>query len=252
MNKKKVWAFISLVTALVLSTVCIYWFFFSKPASLPTNEQLIEEINSVFPEAAAGTIQDTIRVDERHVLVPFISIKNDYSLSYWVWGNHKWRVESIDSGEPMIWKIDRNDPSTFYFVWNMHPEDQLSYMDFYLIRDRGYDGTEGMEHYTPRVQMEKKASLQESSYGSMKLPDDWVTFLNSLIKVESAKQTNGFLNNFFLEESILFGWIPYNHGEKETFPERSGNGNGYSTGNLDKGHVMILNKVEIETSEFVK
>jgi hypothetical protein len=24
-------------------------------------------------------------------------------------------------------------------------------MDFYFIRDRGYHGTEGMEHYTPRI-----------------------------------------------------------------------------------------------------
>ena len=45
----------------------------------------------------------------------------------------------------MVWKIDRNDPSSFQFVWNIHPEDQLSSIHFYLIRDRGYHITEGIE-----------------------------------------------------------------------------------------------------------
>ena len=58
--KKRLWTLIGLGIFVVLSSAIIYWFYFSKPASFPINEQLVEEINSVFPEAAASVIQDTI------------------------------------------------------------------------------------------------------------------------------------------------------------------------------------------------
>ncbi|HHW36272.1 MAG TPA: hypothetical protein GXX18_03120 [Bacillales bacterium] len=248
MTKKWLWIFVSLGIFVVLISVSIHWFYYSNPATFPTNEQLVEEINSVFPEAAASVIQDTIPVDGHHVLVPFISNNDDYSLSYWVWQKHKWRVTSIDTkGRPMVWKIDRNDPSSYQFVWNIHPDDQLSSIHFYLIRDRGYRITEGVEHYVPRVQMMKKVSLKEKSYGLMRLPDEWVTFMNSFLKVESAKQPDLFFNNFFPEQYMFFGWIPYNQADKETFPERSVNGNGYSNGKIELEHVMILDKGDLET-----
>lgn len=209
------------------------------PTSFPTNEQLVEEMNSIFPEATASIIQDTIPIDERHVLVPFISKKDGYGLSYWVWKNHKWKVASIDTkGQPMLWKLNINDPSSFYFVWNIDPKDQLSSIHFYLIRDRGYRITEGIEHYDPRVQMEKRVSAQEKSYGLMQLSDDWVTFMNAYIKVESAKQSP--------EQDMVFGWIPYDQTNKETFPGSSVNGTGYSDGEVDLEYVMILDKGDIE------
>lgn len=247
MAKKRLWTLIGLSIVVLLSSAMIYWFYFSAPDPFPTNEKLVEEINSVFPEAVASEIQDTIRVDERNILVPFISHKNDYSLSYWVWKKQKWSVASIDTkGRPMVWKMDKNDPSAYQIVWNIHPDDQLSSIHFYLIRDRGYHISEGIEHYYPRVQMVKKISLKEKSYGSVQLPEEWVTFMNSFIKVESAKQPNLFFNGFFPEQYMSIGWIPYDQADKEIFPERSVNGNGYSTGSIDMEHVMILNKVDIE------
>ena len=146
----------------------------------------------------------------------------------------------------MVWKINKKDPSSFHLVWNIHPEDQLSSINFYFIRDRGYHGAEGIENYYPRVQMEKKVSLQEKSYGVLQLPDEWVTFMNSFIKVESAKQPNLFFNDFPPEQYMFFGWIPYEQTDKESFPEGSVNGSGFSNGNVDIEHVMILNEVDIE------
>ena len=243
--KKKLWILIGLGIFVVLLSAIIYWFYFSKPASFPTNEQLVEEINSIFPEAAASVIQDTIPIDEHHVVVPFISDKGDYSLSYWVWQKDKWRAESIHTnGSPMVWKIDRNDPSSFRFVWNIHPDDQLGSLHFYLIRDRGYQVTEGVEHYYPRVQMDTKVSLQENTYGVLRLPDDWIAFMDASMKVETAKQHDLFFNDFFPEQYMSFGWIPYNQADKEAYPERSVNGSGYSNGDLE--HVMILDKGDIE------
>ncbi|WP_442598111.1 hypothetical protein [Neobacillus sp. D3-1R] len=225
----------------------VYWFYFSKPTPLPSNEQIVEEINSVFPEAAANFIQDTITVEERYVLVPYISNKGEYGLSYWAWKKHNWIVESIDTrGEPKVWKIDRNDPSSFHLVWNIHPKDHLGSIDFYLIRDRGYHITNGNEYYYPRIQMEKKVSFQEKSYGLMQLPEDWVTFIKTSAKVESAKQPNFLSHNFFPDQNMFFGWIPYDQTNKEVFPEGSVNSNSYSNGNLTFEYVMILNKKELE------
>jgi len=236
MMKKKLW---SVGIFIILLSIIVYWFYFSKPTSFPTNEQLVEEMNSIFPKAAASIIQDTIHIDEGHVLVPFISKGDDYGLSYWEWKNHKWKVVSIDTkGKPMLWKLNRNDPSSLYFVWNIHPKDQLSSIHFYLIRDRGFRIAEGIEHYNPRVQMEKRVSVQEKSYGLMQLPDDWVKFMNAYIKVESAKQSP--------KRDMFFGWIPYDQTNKETFPESSVNGTGYSDGEVDLEYVMIVDKGDIE------
>jgi hypothetical protein len=246
MTKKRLWTFVG-IGVLILLSLIIYWFYFSKPDAFPTNEQLVEEINSFFPETAANVIQDTISVDGRHVLVPFISKSEDYGLSYWVWQKQKWRVASIDTkGQPGIWKINKKDPKSFYLVWNMDPKDQLSSIHFYFIRDRGYGVTDGIENYDPRVQLDKKISLREKTYGMLQLPGEWTTFMNSFIKVESAKQPDLFFNNFFPEQYMFFGWIPYDQSDKETFPGYSVNGNGFSDGNVDVEHVMILNEVEIE------
>lgn len=235
-KKLKLW---SLGIFIILLSIIVYWFYFSKPTSFPTNEQLVAEMNSVFPKATASIIQDTIPIDERHVLAPFISKGDDYGLSYWVWKNHKWKVVSIDTkGEPMLWKLNKSDPSSFYFVWNIDPRDQLRSIHFYLIRDRGYHITQGIEHYNPRVQMEKRVSLQEKSYGLMELSDDWVKFMNAYNKVESAKQSP--------ERDMYFGWIPYDQKNKEIFPENSVNGASYSNGKVGLEYLMIVNKGDIE------
>ncbi len=232
----------------VLSSIFIYWFYFSKPSPFPTNEQLVKEINSTPSELTVAVIQKTLPVDDRHAVVPFISKEDDYGLSYWVWKNHKWRVANIDTnGGPRVWKINRKDPSTFYFVWNIHHGEQISTFYLYLIRDRGYHVTKGVENYNPRVQMEKNVSLHEKSYGVMKLPVEWEKIMNSFIKVESAKQPDLFFNHFFPEQTMTFGWLPGDKiSGKEIVSKGSGISRGYSNGNLDIENIGVLNKENIE------
>lgn len=247
MTKKRFWPLVGLGVLFVLLSISIIWFYFSKPVSFPASEELVKEINRIFPEATASVIQDTISVDERHVVVPFISKEDDYGLSYWVWQKHKWRVATIDTkGEPKVWKINRKDPSSFQLLWNINPKDQLSSINFYLIRDRGYQISEGRENYFPRVQMEKKVSLHEKSYGVVQLPKEWKGFMNAVIKVESTQKPNLFFDDISPERSMFLGWIPYDQSHKETFPEGSLNGSGYSTGTLDIEHMMILGKGDLE------
>ena len=144
MAKKRFWRLIGLGVFVLLSSFIIYRYYFSQPGPFPTNEELVDEMNSVFPEAAASEIQAAVSIDEHRVVVPFISNRDDYSLSYWKWERGKWSAVSIHTnGSPMVWKMDNDHPSTFHFVWNIHPEDKLDSIHYYLIRDRDYRGGDG-------------------------------------------------------------------------------------------------------------
>jgi len=247
MTKKIKWFLVGLVVFL-LSLITLYWMYWSKPTELPTNEQLMAEINGIFPEAAVSEIQDTIMVDDHHVLVPFISEQNNYGLSYWVWRKSKWSVGKIDTrGEPVIWKVHRNDPSSYYVVWNLHPKDQLQKSAFYLIRNRGFTVTDGLEYYTPKIQMKNEIPLKDQTYGVMKLPEEWVSVMESSVKVSNHSNLDELFGDIYQQQQIYIGWIPYNVSNEETIPEHSVNSNGYYIGNVGTEFVMILNKADLET-----
>lgn len=252
MNKKKLRVRISVGIAFVLVIGLIYWFYLASPTSLPTNEELISELNRVDSQSSAREIQDTLVLDERHVLVPFISDKGDYGLSYWVWNKHKWRVAMISSrGEPRVWKIDSGDPSTYYVVWNIHPEDKMTRMDYYLLRDRNYHitnygGDDQRDTYYPELQLGTSISLDES-YGAMKLPDEWVSVMNAFNQMDKSSQSDKFLNSFFPEQYMQFGWLPsYQDGVEPTL-DRSFNGHGYYTDvEIDLGFIRFLDETDLE------
>ncbi|MGG0720505.1 hypothetical protein ABE096_23435 [Robertmurraya massiliosenegalensis] len=230
----------------VLSSIFIYLFFFSKPFPFPVAEMLIEEINQFFPEANAEEIQDLIQIDERHTLVPFISETGDYGLSYWVWQKRSWHVDRIDTkGGPMVWEINSRKPSSYYFVWNISPDNFLDSMSFYMIRERGYQVMEGKETYYPRIQLETNVSLQEKTYGVLQLPEEWAAVKKSFIKTDSSQQTDFFFNEMFSDPNLFFGWIAYDRLGNERFPEDT-NGNTFSNGKLTIDYVMILNEEELE------
>ncbi|MRG86204.1 hypothetical protein [Salinibacillus xinjiangensis] len=237
------------IVLIVIILAAIYWMYFSKPSPLPTKNQLVTEINEVFTRANAEKIQNTIQLDDKHVFVPFISKNNEYGLSYWVWDMYKWKVKKIDTtGEPMIWKVDKKDPSTFHIIWNMHPNDRLRYMKFYLIRKRGYQITAGNHHYTPRIQLEKKVSLEEKSYGVLKFPQKWAAIKEANAKVMQARQPDKLFSSWMPDHSIYIGWIPYDESNQETFPEQSVNGNTFSDGDVETDFVHILNESELEVA----
>ncbi|WP_019156506.1 hypothetical protein [Robertmurraya massiliosenegalensis] len=245
MRKKLTWIGAGVV---VMSAIFIYSFFLSKPTPFPASEVLIEELNQFFPEANAEEIQDSIQIDERHTFVPFISETGDYGLSYWVWKKRSWNVDRIDTkGGPMVWEINSRKPSSYYFVWNLSPNNFLDSMDFYMIRDRGYQVIDGKETYYPRVQLETNVSLQEKTYGVLQLPEDWAAVRESFIKMGSAQETDLDLlfNQMFPDPYLSFGWRAYDRLGNESFPEET-NGNSFSNGKLTIDYVMILNGEELE------
>lgn len=230
-----------------LTTFLVYWYFFWPPKPFPSNEEIVREVNRTYEEAGAKDILDTLFVDTHHVVVPYISTNEDYGLSYWGWRNHKWQVLTIDTkGEPKVWKVNGNDPSSFVIVWNVDPNDQLQEIQYYLIRNRNYGMTNGAEYYFPKVQMKKEISLREKSYGILQLPKNWVHVLNSVLIEERVGQPSLFLHDIFPLQNAYFGWIPYNESGKEVFPEQTVNGSTYVVGDIYQEHMLIMNKVDLE------
>ncbi|MED4202515.1 hypothetical protein [Neobacillus mesonae] len=224
-----------------------YWFYFSPPLSFPNNKQLISEINRLFPEAKVSTIQDSIEVDEKRVVVPFISKDDHYGASYWVWRFHKWQAVYIDTmGQPHVWKIDRKDPSSYYFVWNIHPRHQLKNIKFYYLRNRNYTVMDGKEFYKSGIQMEKDVSFEGNDYGVLRLPEEWAASIKSIMKVDAAAQSDLFFQPAD-PVGMYFAWTPFGKNGKEKFTEEGiVSGNGYTNGTEDIEYIMVVSEEELQ------
>lgn len=245
MTKKKLWLVVG-VSVLLLSVVFVYWFYLSKPTAFPGNDRLVQDINSLFPEAEVDVIQDTIMLDEHHAYVPFITEKGNYGMSFWVWAKHKWNVSSIDtSGGPSIWRINEMDTSSYHFVWNSDPESQIQTLNFYLQIKRNFLISNGIEEYTPGVQMKKELNRLEISRGIVKIPKEWVSVLNSYSELASAKQPSMF-DTMFPDSPLFFAWNAYDDKGKVTFDGIQSNGSSFSGGDEQIEFVRFLDELEME------
>lgn len=249
MSKKKLLVILS-VLAILLVISFIYWITSTNPSSFPDNEDLIKEINHIFPQSNVKEIQDTIALDEKHVFVPFISEENKYGVSHWVWQKREWELSSVNTGgEPQSWRIEDGDFSTTHLVWNIAPETPIEKLKFYLIKDRSFHITEGIDYYDPGVQLEEIVELSDTSYGVMPLPERWSSILDSYTKLETARQPDVFSNSFNIENYMYFGWMAYDHFGKVLPPDHSLFGSGFTGGEEHIEHIRFLDELEIETVE---
>ncbi|GEL78359.1 hypothetical protein [Tenuibacillus multivorans] len=246
MTRKKIYILVGIILVGVL-LFGVYWFYFANPKAFLSDDKVVQELNELNDGASVETALDTMFVDEEHVVVPFVNQNNQYGLSYWVWRHHRWKPIKVDeSGEPMIWRINQTDPSTYHIVWNIHPDDKLGSTKFYLLRERNYQITYGEHHYTPQIQMEKSVSIQNNPYGVMQLPNEWATIMSEIGEVNEAKQSPAFFHDMFPDPSLYIGWIPYDQNGDEKFPEHSVNGSSYHYGDINVDFVRILNEVDLE------
>ncbi|MFC4801661.1 hypothetical protein ACFPA1_20215 [Neobacillus sp. GCM10023253] len=235
------------IVILLLSAVTVYWFYYSKPDRFLTNQQLVEEINHVFPEVAADTIQDIIHVDERHKVIPFVTKDNRYGLSYWAWKNHQWKAVYIDNaGEPKVWRVNQKNPSTYTIVWNIHPDDAVSYMKFYLKKDRNYLIRDGIETYYPGILLEKTVPLDGKSYGVLRMPAEWSSVIDSFDELNKAKQLN-FFQDVFPARDLFFGWTPYKSSGEEAAIKATANGNSFHSGEELIDFIMYVNESDLKS-----
>lgn len=199
MKKPMLWVAAAAICVLIL----VYWFFFSQPDSFLEKDQTVESINKSSPRAYAREIQDVVAIDNKHMLVPYISKQKNYGLSYWEWEFHQWKLKGVENSlRPNIWMTDVNDPSSYRIVWNIAPEQKLHSLDFYLLMKRGYSSSADRAAYQPKIQMNKTVALTQKSYGAVPLPKEWIDFLTSM-----QKQNPDQLNSI-LYQDIQLGYIP--------------------------------------------
>ncbi|QUG40071.1 hypothetical protein KD050_12165 [Psychrobacillus sp. INOP01] len=211
-----------------------FWYYTSGPTSFPTNEQLVEEMTDHFSVVSNSEIQDTVFLDDHHVFVPFIAEGEMYGFSLWEWNNRKWdEVLVSTNGDIRVWKIDSKDPTTYHIVWNYPPQDQLDYMKFYFINKRGYQVSDGEEHYEPGMQLEQTITLSENLYGSMKLSTEWVSVINSLIDSRMVS-------------TYYFGWRAFDRSDKIMYPEGTENGSSSWGGDTHIEFTHFIEETELE------
>ncbi|MBS4175109.1 hypothetical protein [Bacillus sp. FJAT-49736] len=234
-------------SAIIISCFITYWFHFAKPSSFLSDTEIYKRINHSFPNAAIDMVQGSVELDSRHVFVPFKTRENKYGFSCWTWSKHKWELTAINTiGDPYLWKMDKDDPATYRFIWNINTYDKVKSIHFYFARDKNYHVNMGVEYYDPKIQMQKEVLVKDQSYGFMKLPKDWIQVMESQYKVESEKQPDLPFFSFMPLTSIYFGWIPYDEMGKEVnlnnFVDRTGFG---SFGN-ELEDVRLLSKKDVD------
>mgnify|MGYP001436827952 CR=1 FL=1 len=228
MTKRKIVIFVALA-ALLIILFLIYWFYFSKPESFLSEEQVVDQINDTFAQAEAVRIQDTVDLDEEHVFVPFVTNSDEYGVSYWEWNYRKWGPVYIStSGEPMLWKIKPEKPSTYHILWNINPKDELSYFKYHLVRDRSYHIVDERHTYTPRIQIEHEIPVEENTYGVFNILEGWQSLYGETATLLNDQTPN--LNIFESNLGTYFGWTPYNQFDEQSYPESSLNGERFSNG----------------------
>ncbi|MFS0820482.1 hypothetical protein [Bacillus sp. 1P02SD] len=237
MKRKMIIGLIGLVVLLFL----IYYFYLAKPTTFTKTDTFkrYSEVNEVL---------DVIEIDERRVFVPIVTNENKYGMTLWLWKNHKWNKE-FDStvGGPRVIKLKSTDPSSYRVFWNIHPSDQISYGEFYLLRDRNYLITEGIDNYYPRLQMKTILDFKENPYGIIDLPKEWQSVIEASLKVEEAKQPDSIFQNMFpVIQDVYFGWIPYNNENKRQDSRATMVGGGSWGGSVDLQHVGEIQEEDLE------
>ena len=203
MKRKKV----LLVIVLLASAAAVYLFYYISPGPFPDHDTLLKGINE-YTNVDAFTIQDIIKIDARHAFVPFISENGLHGFSCWVWDTYRWRPARVSSwGRPEVWKLKENDPSTYYVVWNLHPQEELTELKFYLLRDRGGHQSGGSEVYEPRVQLEASLSFAGNTYQVMPFETTWVNYLEQFLKVKSKMQSPNGYTLFPVQSGVCYGWM---------------------------------------------
>ncbi|MFJ8065405.1 hypothetical protein ACIQYS_12310 [Psychrobacillus sp. NPDC096426] len=245
MTKKKLWSFIGIAGVLLFGTI-FYLFSFTKPTPFPSNEESIDEIRSVFPQAGDGAILNTIFLDNRHVYVPFLSDANANGMSLWEWKSQKWKVVYVTTnGQPLVWRIDKKDPSTYRVVWNFSTQTKVDYMKLYLMKRRNYYVSNNVEHYYPGVQMEEKIIISENPYGSMQMPKEWISIIQSTNKL-SPSESGLFTNYMNYPQYFTFRWLPYDKVDNVIDPIKLPNGNSIWNDVIDLENVLWIDESELE------
>ncbi|MFC4321623.1 hypothetical protein [Litchfieldia salsa] len=233
-TKKKLLLLLFLFVILLVGAYSFYYYT-SDASSFLTEEEMKQRINPYYLNSKIEVIQDIITIDNNHIYVPYITTEGEYAASYWYYNNRNWEIEYVGTiSTPHLVSTNPNDPSTFYFVWNLHPADQIKSLEFYLLKRRNYSVSDRIEIYTPKLQMNFSTPLDEHSYGIVKLSEEFIKVLNDTMKLEAAQFPDFYYNGVFSSPTTEFAWRAFDHSGKSVYPEHSTTGGGSGGGTLLK------------------
>lgn len=242
--RKKVLVPLLLISILIAFGI-FYWYYLAPPAGFPDKEKIKAVLSDPNNRVDIAEIQDTIFLDDKHVYIPFITEKDGHGISFWEWKKHEWQLSSFSTGSmPQIWKIDSDDPSSHYIMWNFHPKNNLDFLTFFLIKERGFSVSDGKEKYDPGIQMDYRAEVGEKSYGYTSIPTEWQKYMEAENKLMAAMKPNSLFNDFFPPAQYYFGWQSTSVDGSTEFPSYP-NMNGFGSGGSSTEHLRFLNENDI-------
>lgn len=242
------WIWVSIASVLLL---VFMWWNYSPPSKFPDKGKLLQEMNDALNDFGTSDqvdeIQKVIQVDRRHAAVPYISEDGDYGMSFWIWGKWKWELTSLESnGEPRLWMIDRNDPTSYFLTWNIAPEIGAEKLNAYIIRQRDYGMAEGKNFYSPRVQMSKEVVVAEEPFGAIPLPSTWQEVLQSTIRLDETETFSWFDSYSTAAMQFEFRWDALDGNGKSVSQEVFFKSPSYSYGSSDLQYMLMIEEREME------
>jgi hypothetical protein len=234
------------VCFLVLLSGLVYWFYYKDPKPFLNDKALSREITSRMDRVQVKTIQDKVFLDERHVFVPYVTKNNKYGMSYWEWKNNKWRLlHGSSTGGPRLLKLDLDKPSTYYFAWNIHPSDKMESINFYLLKERSYRISNSNHLYQPGILLKHSLELSDKTYGVLKLPEEWASYLLTSNSYEKSTHPDSILGRFIPTPTNYFGWMPSGVDGREKSLDHTLNGSSFTSDEIVE-HIMFLSEQDLE------
>ncbi|WP_226676473.1 hypothetical protein [Mesobacillus jeotgali] len=234
-----------LVIFIILTCGMVYWFYFAPPAAFPDKGKIKNILMDPHNGIDIAEVQDTIFLDDKHVYIPFTTKTESHGISLWEWKKHKWQLSSFSTGSmPFIWKIDSDDPATHIIMWNFHPENNVDYLKFFLIKERGYSITEGKHQYGPGVQMDFRVNSGGLSYGYSPIPSEWQEYMKAENKLMKAMKPNPFFGDLFPPAQYYFGWQSISKDGTVEFPSIP-DINGFGSGGQSTENLRFLNENDV-------
>ncbi len=231
MNKRTLQFLSGLIV--IIAAGLAYWFYLAPPGGFPDKEEVSGTMLGSYPNIHIAEIQDIIFLDDEHVFAPFITKEEGHGISLWNWKQHEWQLEGYSIGSmPYIWKISPDEPSTYKLLWNFHPGNDLDYLTFYMVKERGYSISDGIHHYQPGIQMDFESDAETKSYGYSSIPKEWQEFISADNKQMESLIQDTLFSNLYPPAQYYFGWSSTAKDgsvEYPSYPDDSGSGSGGSS-----------------------
>lgn len=241
-----------------ISISIVYYFFFTVPSDAPSNKKLIVNINKELMQhytsdditkttSTVTKIQATTFLEDTFLFVPFQAEREIYGYGLFEWRLHKWELVLMNTqGTPRLVKLDPDDTSSYYFIWNMHPNDAVDAIDFYLLQRRNYSISGTIQQYSPGVQMKHHTSLGQHAYGSLTFPKQWGYLLQQIHKTNTANQFVDIMNTNFYANGSQIGWITLDGKGEPVTPEHTFNSGQISTHSIQSEYMQPLYEDDLE------